>query len=235
VSNQPKLYLALDTSDPRKAWKMAESVSDVEGDYGFKLNLDELLLNDAVAQVARFKAGFGRQIFTDTKTWNGGRTMAAVAVGLGEAGSSLVNIYAQSGAKFMRRVMDAVKSSEADIDVYALGVLTHYTEADCQRLYRRTLSATVRLFARDAAEAGVDGYIQPGTMLHRTKWLSIKRLVPAVRPLWYGDTKANEQEQTVTPEEAFDGGADIVVCGSPVFKSPDPAEALHRLLAAIGR
>jgi orotidine-5'-phosphate decarboxylase len=230
---QPKLYLALDTPDPHKAWQMARMVHGVEGDYGFKLNLDELLLNDAVHQVARFKEEFGRPIFTDTKTWNGARTMAEVAVGLGRAGSSLVNIYAQSGVKFMRRVMGAVQDSDVEIDVFALGVLTHYTEADCQRLYRRTLSATVRLFARDAAEAGADGYIQPGTVLHRTKWLEVKKLVPAVRPLWYGDTKANLQEQTVTPEQAFAGGADIVVCGSPVFKSEEPAEALHRLLEEI--
>jgi orotidine 5'-phosphate decarboxylase subfamily 1 len=230
--NQPRLYVALDTPSVSKAKEKAWQVNDVEGDFGFKLNLDLLLIN-GIGVVEEFKEGFGRLIFTDTKTWNGGRTMAELAVELARAGSSLVNIYAHAGVKFMSRVMKAVRESAQDVDVYALGVLTHYTDADCQRLYRRSLSETVRFFADEAAAAKVNGYIQPGTCLDVTSGMDIAKLVPAVRPNWYEDTKANSQEQTVTPEQAFGDGADIIVCGSPIFKSPDPAEALARLLQAV--
>lgn len=230
---QPRLYLALDDATPRGVWEKVRQVNDVEGDFGFKLNLDVLGLHGARAITNELREQSGRAVFTDFKTWNGGRTMADLAVGLAAAGSSLFNMYAHAGVKFMQRVVDAVGSSKHEMDVYGLGVLTHYTDADCRLLYRRSLNSSVRLFGEWSAQAGLAGYIQPGTCLKATSKLGIKRLVPAVRPLWFPDTKANEQEQTVTPEEAFGGGADIVVCGSPVFKSPDPAEALYKLLQAI--
>jgi len=199
---QPLFYLALDTPDLEKAKAMARQVNDVRGDFGYKVNLDLLVLDGGRRVVTEFREEFGRSIFTDTKTWNGGRTMAELAVGLAQAGSSLVNIYAHSGVAFMRKVMKTVQDRGATIDVYALGVLTHYTEADCQQQYRRSLSDAVRFFAEQAEEAGVSGYIQPGTHLHVTSDLPIKKLVPAVRPSWFEDKKANAQELVVTPEEA---------------------------------
>jgi orotidine 5'-phosphate decarboxylase subfamily 1 len=227
----PKLYVAIDTPDLAKAEERARMVNDVEGDFGFKINLDLIVLNGGVGTVYNFREKFGRQIFPDLKMWNGGRTMSALAVGLAEAGASLTNIYAQSGVKFMRRVVNAVRESGHNMDIFGLGVLTHYTDADCLRLYGRNLSDSVRYFAEETAVAELNGYIQPGTCLNRTNGMIFKRLVPAVRPAWYDDPKANDQEQDVTPEEAFSGGANIIICGSPIFKSPDPQEALAKILA----
>lgn len=230
--SQPRLYLALDTPDKQRALELAASVQEVPGDYGFKLNLD-LLLMEGIRVVDEFRERYGRPIFTDTKTWNGGRTMGEIALNLGRAGSSLVNIYTHCGEKFMRRVMSEVRESGVEVDVYGLGVLTHYTDEDCLRLYGRSLAESVAFFAEQAEKAGLSGIIQPGTALEESKHLHLPKLVPAVRPLWYGDRKANAQEQTVTPAQAFAGGASTVVCGSPVFKSAEPAEALSRLLKEI--
>jgi orotidine-5'-phosphate decarboxylase len=233
---QPKLYLALDTPNLAKAMELARSVNDVKGDFGFKLNLD-LLLRHSVTAVNLVREEFGRPVFADTKTWNGGRTMADSAVALAEAGASIVNVYAQAGVKFMQRTVDAVRSSGYEAEVFGLGVLTHYTDADCRRIYRRSLRSAVRFFADEVVAAELDGYIQPGPLLQDTRRKPLKkRLIPAVRPPWYEDTKANAQEQTMAPQEAFGGGADIVVCGSPVFKSKTlaPDESLTRLLGDIG-
>jgi orotidine-5'-phosphate decarboxylase len=111
--------------------------------------------------------------------------------------------YISRGVEFMRRVQAAIREAGHEMDVFGLGVLTHYTDSDCQLLYRRNLSDSVRHFAEEVALAGLDGYIQPGTCLDRTSAMTFKKLVPAIRPDWFEDTRANSQEQTVTPEAAF--------------------------------
>jgi orotidine 5'-phosphate decarboxylase subfamily 1 len=230
--HQPRLYVALDSSDLRKIKEKARMINDIQGDFGYKINLDAIVLNGGVMVISAIRELFGRQVFADLKMWNGGRTMSELAVGVAEAGASLTNVYAHTGVEFMRRVQAAIREAGHEMDVFGLGVLTHYTDSDCQLLYRRNLSDSVRHFAEEVALAGLDGYIQPGTCLDRTSAMTFKKLVPAIRPDWFEDTRANSQEQTVTPEAAFGNGADIIVAGSPIFKSPNPAESLYWLLQA---
>lgn len=230
--NQPKLYVAIDTPNAIEACERADRVNHVRGDFGYKLNLD-LILRQGIAIVDRFRRLYGRPIFADIKAWNGGRTMAEIAVALGQEGAALTNLYVQAGEKLIGKVVEAVAKDGHRIDVYGVGVLTHYTDRDCRGLYNASLPDMVEFFAEGARTYGLDGYIQAGTLLDVTSGLGLPRLVPAARPAWFEETKANDQEQTVTPTEALRGGARIVVCGSPIFKSPNHAEALRRILAEI--
>jgi orotidine-5'-phosphate decarboxylase len=81
-----------------------------------------------------------------------------------------------------------------------------------------------------AVDSGAQGIIVPGTQLDMVKDLEVPKLCPAIRPTWYEDKKANDQEQPVTPEEAAKGGARYLVVGSPVTKSENPVQALERIL-----
>lgn len=240
--NQPVLYVAIDTPDIYVARERAEAVTHV-GDldtFGFKLNLDLIAKYGFIKTIEQFRSAYRRPIFADMKMWNGGRTMADLAIELGRAGAQLTNMYVQAGDKFMRKVAEAVMK-EGLIDVYGVGVLTHYTDAEVRKLYNRgsgdreaDLADVVRYLGYEADDAGLHGYIQAGTLLCETYHLAIPRLVPAVRPDWFADTKANDQEQTVTPGNAIRDGARTVVCGSPIFKSLDPADALRKILVEIG-
>lgn len=230
---QPKLYVALDGGTRKEIIEKAEMVNSVSGDFGFKVNLDGLVVEGGPRLVSELVERFRRPVFPDLKMWNGVRTMSSLIRQLGEAGASLTNFYAQCGVKKMRQVLDEVRSAGQPIHLYGLGVLTHSTEVECVQLYGRTIAKAVTYFAEQVLAAGLDGYIQPGTMLEATSHLNLSRLVPAIRPDWYLDQKANNQEQVVTPTEAREGGARIQVCGSPIFGSPEPEAALVRILEEI--
>jgi orotidine-5'-phosphate decarboxylase len=232
---QPGIYLALDAPDRLGVFELARRVASVDGDFGFKLNLDVLLLEGGVDLVRAFDAEFGRPIFTDVKMWNGSRTMVEVAVGLARAGPALVNVYAQGGQTFLTRVRDAVGERAPNTDVYGLGVLTHYTDEDCRQLYGVSLTDAVVMFAERAAEAGLPGYIQPGPLLDATAHLPLARLVPGVRPQRFEDRRGVYQAQTITPEQARLGHADTIVVGSGIFATPEPGQALQDLLGSFGR
>jgi orotidine-5'-phosphate decarboxylase len=57
-------------------------------------------------------------------------------------------------------------------------------------------------------------------------------VVPGVRPKWYKDTR---HEQEVTPREAVEKGADIIICGGPIMKDQDKVAALKRVLSELKR
>lgn len=231
---QPNLYVAIDVESRQEAESRAKSINDVNGDFGYKLNLD-LITCEGVGIVTDFLDMFGRPIFADMKMWNGRRTMAQTAVNLARAGATLTNMYLHAGKDAAHTVLNAVADSGFSMQVYGVGVLTHYTDQDCRGLYGKSLRDTVWSFWQNTLQWGMPGYIMPGTLLGEIPSdPRACKLVPAIRPEWFEDKKANNQEQTVTPAYACAHGASTLVCGSPIFRSADPSEALHRILEEIG-
>lgn len=230
-----RLFVALDSESQGKNIEDAQYLAKkVRGNYGFKINLDSVADFSSSAlkpySLVRSVQETGKPIFVDMKMWNGGRTMSKIAKQCAVfLGVDIINMYPHAGKKFYEKVLSELEGEKTRL--FGLTILTHYTDEDTQKLYGRNLRDTVRMFTEMNVEYGAHGVILPGTALDDVRDIAIPKLVPAVRPLWYEDKKANAQEQTVTPEEAFEKGAEIVVCGSPIFKSRNPLEALERILA----
>lgn len=236
---KPFIYVALDLETQEKAYLFAERLSAEvpEPNFGFKLNLDAMLdFSDGAVAPRKFierMRGIGRSLFVDLKMWNGGRTMARIAKGCADCGVDLINMYPHAMGNFVRKVVEALEGSATRL--FTLTVLTHYTDDDARTLYGMDLKSAVRSLAVLGIENGAHGVIVPGTQLEGLGTLDVPKLVPAVRPAWYTDTKANDQEQAVTPEEAVKGGAQYLVVGSPILKDKDPSKALDRVLGDVGR
>lgn len=224
------LFVALDdlTNRERETVKVAEQLSKVEGNFGFKVNLDYLLnpekgLKALLAPIQQF----GRPVFSDLKMWNGTRTMASVIENLVALGVDYLNVYALAEELLPKaiRVTEGTKTK-----VFGLTVLTHFSETYCQKHFRRSLPETVRHFAEVAVVAGCHGIILPGTALESVADLDTIKVVPGVRPTWYKDTR---HEEEVEPRAAVEKGADVLVCGSPIMKSENPVDALRKVLSEM--
>jgi len=224
----PKLFVVIDDSDEEGALKKWEKIEEVEGDFGLKLNLDLVLKDPTIS--SRFKEKSGKKIFADMKTWNGKRTMAVIMQMLADNGADMTNVYAHAGDMLEKAIKIA---NDNDITVLGVTVLTHYTDAYCRRLYDKSIGEAVRVLAEMALENGCHGIILPGTTLSNVADIKCIKFNPATRPNWSNDLKANFQKQIMDHSEALASGADIVSCGSPIFKSPDPAAALRRILSEI--
>ena len=55
-------------------------------------------------------------------------------------------------------------------------------------------------------------------------------VVPGVRPQGSGTA---DQKRVVTPREALDNGASILVIGRPITQAPDPRAALQAITATL--
>ena len=224
----PKFFVANDASDLNEAINKTELISGVSENYGIKLNLD-LVLKDIniINKIAELS---GKPIFVDMKMWNGKRTMNEVIKTVADQGASMVNVWAQADS-MLEKAVDTAK--KAGLTVLGVTVLTHYDDDYCKRFFGRPMDKMVRLLAKTALKWGCDGYILPGTCLDAVADLGGLKFNPAVRPFWYGDKVINFQKQIMEPGQAFKKGADIVSCGSPVFRSQDPKRALELILEEI--
>lgn len=228
--NKPFLFIALDGLAKREKETLGtvERFSNVEGNFGFKANLDYLLnpMEGLKATLERLQR-FGRPIFADLKMWNGTRTMASIVETLVDRGADYLNVYALAD-DLLPEVIQITQGSNTK--VLGLTILSHYSEDYCQRHFRRSLREAVRHFARVALEAGCHGIILPGTTLETVQDLDTIKVVPGIRPDWYQDTR---HEQEIEPGIAVRKGTDILVCGSPIMKSIDKVTALKKVLSEM--
>ena len=211
-----------------KTLKVAEQLSKIEGNFGFKINLDYLLNPEkGLRALLEPIQQFGRPVFSDLKMWNGTRTMASVIENLVALGVDYLNVYALAD-ELLPKAIQITEGTKTK--VIGLTVLTHFSEAYCQKHFRRSLPETVRHFTEVAVEAGCHGIILPGTALEAVVDIDTIKVVPGVRPAWYKDTR---HEEEVEPRIAAEKGANILVCGRPIMKSENPVDALRRILAEI--
>jgi len=225
---QPFVFVALDglISKEHETMEIAHRLCEIQEPFGFKINLDWLLKKGIDPAVKMMKV-FDRPIFADTKIFNGSRTMFDIVKMLVDAGINYTNVYALADT-LLPKTIEAVKGS--DTKVFGLTVMTHFNEAYCMSHFRRSLPDTIRHFTQVAVKGGCHGVILPGTALKDVADLNTFKVVPGVRPPWYKDTR---HEEEVEPLVAKEGGANALVCGGPVMKSPDPVKALELILSEI--
>jgi len=83
-----------------------------------------------------------------------------------------------------------------------------------------------------ARDSGVDGIVCSGAEVRaaRAIWPDGFFVVPGVRPA--GGAVA-DQKRVVTPRQALDDGASILVIGRPITGAEDPAAALNDIAATL--
>ncbi len=147
-------------------------------------------------------------------------------------GADLTNVWAFA-ERLIRPLAETLKNSKTKL--LGVTITTHFTEEYCQRLFGKSLPETVKMLSGIALGNGCHGIIIPGTTLDAVADLDCLKLVSAIRPPWFKDKRTNDQEQTVTPTEAIRGGANYLVCGSPIYKQLYPREALQRILEEMDK
>jgi orotidine-5'-phosphate decarboxylase len=221
VSSEPFLFVAIDSNNFPEAYEIAEGLSKVEGNFGFKINLDLILLH-GVSMLSHFKS-LGKPLFADLKMWNGLRTMKDTLKSLERYGIEYTNVYAMAGGDVLS---DLVMYST--VKIFALTVMTHYDDNYYSSMFNKQKRGFIDKLAKISCRAGCDGVILPPSCISpEVKVSSVRKVCPAIRPSWYSDDR---HADAVSPAYAIDMGANILVCGSPITKADNKKEALIKLL-----
>lgn len=220
------IYVALDTPDLDRALALSEQVRRHAG--GLKLGLEFFSANGP-AGIERI-AELDLPLFLDLKLHDIPNTVAKAIQALRPLQPAVLTVHAVGGRAMLE---DAKAAAPSGTKVVAVTVLTSLDETDlCATGVGGTPAEQVERLADLAREAGLDGIVCSGAEVKaaHSAWRDGFFVVPGVRPEGNG---AADQKRVVTPRQALDGGASILVIGRPVTAAEDPAAAIRAIEATL--
>ncbi|MEO5774654.1 MAG: orotidine-5'-phosphate decarboxylase [Sphingomicrobium sp.] len=220
------IFVAIDTPDLRRAIGIAEAVRGHAG--GLKLGLEFFCANGpaGVASIAEL----GLPIFLDLKLHDIPNTVGKSVAALAQIAPAVLTVHAAGG----RAMLEAAKSAaSANTKIVAVTVLTSLDEEDLASAgVSGSPADQVRRLANLARSCGVDGMVCSGAEVSaaRQSWPDGYFVVPGVRP---AGADIGDQKRVVTPRQALDDGASMLVIGRPITEARDPAEAIRSIAREI--
>ena len=220
------IFVAIDTPDLGRACAIADAVQGVAG--GLKLGLEFFSANgpSGVAELAKL----GLPLFLDLKLHDIPNTVAKAVEALAPLRPAVLTVHAGGG----RAMLEAAKAAAPrDTRVVAVTVLT---SLDADDLADAGVSGSptdqVARLSALAMGAGVDGIVCSGAEVAaaRDQWPDGVFVVPGVRP---AGGESADQKRVVTPCQAVERGASILVIGRPITGAPDPAAAVRAIAAEL--
>ena len=220
------LYLALDLPQLDAARTLAEKVKAHVG--GLKLGLEFFCAHGhhGVHEIARV----GLPIFLDLKLHDIPNTVAGAMQAIHVLEPAIVTIHASGG----RMMMEDAKAAAANgTKVVAVTMLTSLDERDLKRTgVDGDAHDQVMRLAELAHTAGLDGIVCSGKEVGqvRKQWKDGFFVVPGLR---LDGGPSGDQKRVVTPRQARDDGASVLVVGRPISRAEDPVAAARAIEATL--
>jgi len=228
-----RLIVALDVPTAPEA----ESAVGRLAGLGVAFKVGSQLFTAAGPGIVAGITGRGGRVFLDLKYHDIPQTVEAACREAARLGAFMLNVHALGGAEMMGAARDGARAGAADAGlppplVIAVTVLTSHTEASL----REALGAEVRLvdhaarLAAQAKAAGLDGVVASPhevAAIRAACGPAFTVVTPGIR---FPGSPPDDQRRTMTPCEALRAGADFLVVGRPILRSPDPAAAAEAIL-----
>lgn len=220
------VFVAVDMPELDTARALARSVSGHVG--GLKLGLEFFTAMGPAG--VRAVGEIGLPIFIDVKLHDIPNTVAGAMQALAPLQPAIVTVHAAGG----RAMLEAAKrAAHPSTRVVAVTVLTSLDGSDLQAIGVVGDPGTqVARLATLAREAGLDGIVcSPHEVAAaRESWRDGFFVVPGVRPT---GSDVGDQKRVMTPREARDAGASVLVIGRPITQAADPAAAAAAIAAEL--
>lgn len=220
------IFVAIDTPDLERAKQIATQVHHHVG--GIKLGLEFFVANGRAG--VKDMAALGLPIFLDLKFHDIPNTVGKAIQALRPLEPAIITVHAAGGRAMME---DAKAAAPLGTKVVAVTVLTSLDSDDLTAIgIDSDPHAQVERLTRLAMEAGLDGVVCSGNEVAAAKkiWPKGYFVVPGVRP---ANGAIGDQKRTMTPRQAMDNGASILVIGRPITKSENPDQAAREIEATL--
>ncbi|WP_420138751.1 orotidine-5'-phosphate decarboxylase [Sphingomonas sp.] len=221
-----RIYVAIDTPDLAQAVRLANKVKGHVG--GLKLGLEFFSAHGQHG--VRELAALGLPIFLDLKLHDIPNTVASAIQALHGVAPSILTIHAAGGRAMME---DAKAAAPPSTKVVAVTVLTSLDADDLGSIgVGGDEHQQVERLTALAHESGLDGVVCSGfeVAAARKLWRDGFFVVPGVRP---AGGASGDQKRVMTPRQALDNGASILVIGRPITRAEDPDAAARAIAATL--
>ncbi len=212
------VYLALDLPNLEAAKAMAAKVKGHVG--GLKLGLEFFCAHGShgVHEIAQI----GLPIFLDLKLHDIPNTVAGAMQAIHVLEPAIVTVHASGGRAMLE---DAKAAAGEHTKVVAVTMLTSLDERDLQRTgISGTPHDQVMRLTELAHDSGIDGIVCSGQEVASAhqQWKDGFFVVPGLR---HAGSAVGDQKRVVTPRQARDDGASVLVIGRPISRAADPVQA----------
>jgi len=224
--NHNPLFLAVDVPRLDTAEALVRKVASHIG--GIKLGLEFFCAHGHHGVLEMHKIGL--PIFLDLKLHDIPNTVAAAMQAVHVLEPAIVTVHASGGRAMME---DAKAAAGENCKVVGVTVLTSFDDKDLKPIGvdASPHDQALRL-AELAHKSGLDGIVCSGHEVGeiRKQWKDGFFVVPGLR---LPEGKKGDQKRIVTPREARDAGASVLVIGRPISRAKDPLAAARAIEATL--
>ena len=220
------IYLALDVPQLNDGIDLVNKVKGHVG--GIKLGLEFFCAHGAHG--VHMIGQLGLPVFLDLKLHDIPNTVAGAMQAIHVLEPAIVTVRAGGGRAMME---DAKAAAGENTRVVAVTMLTSMDERDLARTgIEGSAHDQVMRLAQLANDAGLDGIVCSGQEVKAVhdQWRDGFFVVPGLRP---AGSAVGDQKRVVTPRQARDHGASVLVIGRPISRADDPARAARDIEATL--
>jgi len=214
------LIVALDLPSAEAALHVVERLG---ADVDF-YKIGSPLFTLAGPAVVRALRDRGKRVFLDLKFHDIPNTVAAAVTAAATLEVELLTLHASGGVAMMRAAREA--SGDDGPALLGVTVLTSFSAGDVEQVWNKPVSSVhdevIRLAAL-AGEAGLHGVVASPLEVAWIKRHHGREFLVVAPGIRLAGEELGDQSRVATPAEAARAGADYIVVGRPVLRSPDPA------------
>lgn len=178
--------------------------------------------------------GKGFDVFLDLKFHDIPNTVAAACAAAADLGVWMINLHASGGRKMMIIARERLEALSHRPLLIAVTVLTSLGEKDIAEIgFVGAPADNVIRLARLTRESGLDGIVCSPLEAVEVRPLvgnDFLLVTPGVRPTL---AARDDQKRVMTPLDALNNGADMLVIGRPITAADDPQASLERIQQEI--
>ncbi len=182
-------------------------------------------------QIVRALKARGHRIFLDLKLHDIPNTVKKAMRVLAGLGADIVNLHAAGTRAMMEAALEGLTRPDGSRPLLiAVTQLTSTDQLSMERelLIDRPLDEVVLAYARNAADAGLDGVVcspLEAGRVHEVCGPAFLTVTPGVR---FAEGEKGDQKRIATPARARALGSDYIVVGRPITQAADPLAAYQR-------
>jgi orotidine-5'-phosphate decarboxylase len=219
-----ELIVVLDVDIREVALK---TVAQCEGCTWFKIGSQ--LFTRCGPEIVREVQVMNRRVMLDLKFHDIPNTVAHAAKAAADLQVGLCTLHASGGRKMIQAARAAVEGSGTAL--LAVTILTSLSEQELREEIgiAETPAQAVKRLAAQAIDAGAHGIVcspQEIALVREAVGPGPLIVTPGIRPAWAGQ---DDQTRIMTPREAKEAGASMIVVGRPILKHANPAEAVRMI------
>ena len=217
---ESKIVLAADELSIEECLELASKI----GNRVYAIKIHNLYDQHGPGVVNRLHDAGATRVWVDAKLHDIPNTVKLRAKAIAQSGADIITVHASGGVEMMAAAL------KAQVEVYAITVLTSLKEEQINFLHGQLSEHIVPRLARLAHDARVHGVVcspkQVGMLAQQSDLKGLKFIVPGVRS---PGKATHDQQQVDTPAAAIRAGATHIVVDRQVTQAPDPIAALEEI------